>query len=103
MKPEIIRTRGVGKAFSGVRVLEDIDLVIRAGEIHALMGENGAGKSTLVRIISGIHTDYEGQIWLDGALVSFAGTRAAERAGVAIIHQELNLVPELSVAENIFL
>src|SRR5689334_1536747 len=103
MKPEIMRTHGVGKAFSGVRVLDNVSLVIRAGEVHALMGENGAGKSTLVRILSGIHTDFDGEIWLDGAPARFAGTRAAERAGVAIIHQELNLVPELTVAENIFL
>ena len=95
--------RGVGKSFSGVRVLDGIDLALRAGEVHALVGENGAGKSTLVKILSGVHGEYDGQILLDGSRVRFAGVRDAERHGVAIIHQELNLVPELDVAGNIFL
>ncbi|MFO1075578.1 MAG: sugar ABC transporter ATP-binding protein [Geminicoccaceae bacterium] len=95
--------RGVGKSFSGVRVLDGIDLALRAGEVHALVGENGAGKSTLVKILSGVHAEYDGQILIDGTPVRFAGVRDAERHGVAIIHQELNLVPELDVAGNIFL
>ena len=71
--------------------------------MHALVGENGAGKSTLMKILSGVYTDYDGEIRLAGTPVRFASVRDAERAGVAIIHQELNLVPELGVAANIFL
>lgn len=95
--------RGMGKSFAGTRVLSQVDLELRAGEIHALMGENGAGKSTLVKILSGVHPDYDGEILVDGRPVRFSSVRDAEEAGIAIIHQELNLVPELSVADNIFL
>jgi ribose transport system ATP-binding protein len=101
--PPRLVARGIGKSFSGVRVLEDVDLELRAGEVHALMGENGAGKSTLVKVLSGVLTDHEGEILLDGAPVRFAGVRDAERHGVAIIHQELNLVPGLGAAGNVFL
>ncbi|AYG57556.1 sugar ABC transporter ATP-binding protein [Rhizobium jaguaris] len=93
----------VSKRFGGIAALTDVAFDLHAGEIHALMGENGAGKSTLMKIFSGVHTEYEGEIRLDGLPVKFASVRDAEDAGVAIIHQELNLVPELSVAENIFL
>jgi ribose transport system ATP-binding protein len=93
----------ISKDFSGVRVLQEVDLDLRAGEIHALMGENGAGKSTLVKILSGVHTAYDGDVLIDGRPVRFDSVRAAERAGIAIIHQELNLVRELTVADNIFL
>jgi ribose transport system ATP-binding protein len=101
--PVLLAANGISKDFSGVRVLSAIDLGLRKGEIHALMGENGAGKSTLVKILSGVHVDYEGAIRVDGRPARFAGVRDAELAGIAMIHQELNLVPELSVAENIFL
>ncbi len=101
--PPLLAAHGMSKEFSAVRVLDKVDFVLRRGEIHALMGENGAGKSTLVKILSGVHVDYEGSIHLDGVEVRFAGVREAELAGIAMIHQELNLVPELSVAENIFL
>jgi ribose transport system ATP-binding protein len=93
----------VSKSFAGVTALRDVDFDLRRGEVHALMGENGAGKSTLMKILAGVHTRYEGVIRLEGRPVSFGGVRDAEGAGVAIIHQELNLVPELSVADNIFL
>ena len=83
--------------------LDRVDFDLRAGEVHALVGENGAGKSTLMKILSGVQPADAGEILIDGAPVRFAGVRDAERAGVAIIHQELNLVPELSVAANIFL
>jgi ribose transport system ATP-binding protein len=99
----LVAIEHVSKAFSGVTVLDDVDLTLRAGEIHALMGENGAGKSTLMKLLAGIHTDYAGAIRIDGEPVRFASVRDAEEAGIAIIHQELNLVPELTVAENIFL
>jgi ribose transport system ATP-binding protein len=99
----VLVARAVSKEFSGVRVLWDVDFELRRGEVHALMGENGAGKSTLMKILAGVHTDYAGAIEVEGAAVQFAGVRDAERAGIAIIHQELNLVPELPVADNIFL
>jgi ribose transport system ATP-binding protein len=99
----LLAAEGVSKDFSGVRVLDSVDLALQRGEVHALMGENGAGKSTLVKILSGIHTDYAGTIRINGVPLRFEGVREAEFAGIAMIHQELNLVPELSVAENIFL
>ncbi|RFC68908.1 MULTISPECIES: sugar ABC transporter ATP-binding protein [Mesorhizobium] len=93
----------VSKSFGGIAALTDVDFALRPGEIHALMGENGAGKSTLMKILSGVHTSYEGEIRINGRPMQFASIRQAEQAGIAIIHQELNLVPELSVADNIFL
>lgn len=93
----------VSKSFAGVKALHDVDFDLRHGEVHALMGENGAGKSTLMKILAGVHTSYDGTILVEGFAASFGGVRDAEEAGVAIIHQELNLVPELSVADNIFL
>jgi ribose transport system ATP-binding protein len=99
----ILRADGLSKAFSGVAVLHEVGIELRRGEIHALMGENGAGKSTLVKILSGVHAEHGGTIRIDGVETRFANVRDAERAGIAMIHQELNLVPELSVAENIFL
>ncbi|MGY8665757.1 sugar ABC transporter ATP-binding protein [Bradyrhizobium sp. UFLA05-109] len=93
----------ISKSFAGVKALHNVDFDLRPGEVHALMGENGAGKSTLMKILAGVHTSYDGIIEVEGQAISFAGVRDAEEAGVAIIHQELNLVPELSVADNIFL
>ena len=93
----------VSKAFSGVFALQDVDFNLKCGEVHALMGENGAGKSTLMKLLAGVHGDYSGDIRIDGRVATFSGVRDAELAGVAMIHQELNLVAELSVAENIFL
>jgi ribose transport system ATP-binding protein len=94
---------GITKEFGGVPVLRDVRLNIRHGEVHALMGENGAGKSTLMKILGGIHTEYGGRIEVDGAHVRFASPRQAASHGIAVIHQEFNLVPELSAAGNIFL
>ena len=99
----VLEAIGVSKTFAGVTALRDVDFDLRSGEVHALMGENGAGKSTLMKILAGVHVDYEGEVWIVGAPVHFTGVQDAERAGVAIIHQELNLVPELTAAENIFL
>ncbi len=99
----VISIRGIGKRFAGVVALQGVTLDILPGELHAIVGENGAGKSTLMKILSGVITDYEGQYLLRGNEVHFSGTRAAEHAGVSIIHQELNLVEELSAAANIFL
>ena len=103
-RPEsLVRMTSIAKAFSGVRVLHGIDFEIRRGEIMALMGENGAGKSTLMKILVGVYNDWEGHIFYDEAERRFDDTREAEKAGIAIIYQELNMVPELTVAENIFL
>ena len=99
----ILEVSRVSKSFGGIAALVDVDFDLRAGEVHALVGENGAGKSTLMKILAGVHVDYDGVIRLAGAQVRFAGVQDAERAGVAIIHQELDLVPELSAADNIFL
>ena len=95
--------RGIGKTFPGVKALQDISFDCYAGQVHALMGENGAGKSTLLKILSGFYAPSEGSIVLRGEPVTFADTPAALNAGVAIIYQELHLVPEMSVAENIYL
>ncbi|MFC4947907.1 sugar ABC transporter ATP-binding protein [Pseudonocardia sp. GCM10023141] len=94
---------GVSKSFGGVHACRDVHFGVRAGEVHALLGENGAGKSTLMRILSGDLLADTGTITLDGAEVRFPSPVEAQRAGIAMIHQELDLVPGLSVAENIVL
>lgn len=99
----VLSATGIAKNFGGIAALTDAHLELRAGEVHALMGENGAGKSTLMKIIAGVYSGYEGRLELEGREVSFAHVRQAEAAGIAIIHQELNLVPELTAADNIFL
>ncbi|HEX5105584.1 MAG TPA: sugar ABC transporter ATP-binding protein, partial [Pirellulaceae bacterium] len=99
----IISIQHVTKRFPGVVALEDVTLDVLPGELHAICGENGAGKSTLMKILSGVLTDYEGELLLAGKPVRFKGTRDAEAAGISIIHQELNLVEQLSAAANIFL
>jgi ABC-type sugar transport system ATPase subunit len=99
----IIEIRGVTKRFPGVVALDDVSFDIAKGELHAIVGENGAGKSTLMKILSGVIPDFEGELLLRGTSVRFRGTRDAERAGVSIIHQELNLVDQLSTSANIFL
>jgi ABC-type sugar transport system ATPase subunit len=99
----IISIRRVTKKFPGVTALADVSLDITAGELHSIVGENGAGKSTLMKILSGVITDFEGEFLLAGKPVKFGGTRDAEAAGISIIHQELNLVEQLSAAANIFL
>ena len=94
---------GISKTFPGVKALQDISFDCRAGEVHALMGENGAGKSTLLKILSGSYQPSAGEIRIQGQPVRFTHTTDALDAGVAIIYQELHLVPEMSVAENIYL
>jgi D-xylose transport system ATP-binding protein len=105
MSDVVLKMEHIVKDFPGVRALDGVDFEVRAGEVLALVGENGAGKSTLMKVLSGVwpHPSYEGEIHVRGERMRFAGTREAERAGIAIIHQELNLIPELTVAENIFL
>jgi ABC-type sugar transport system ATPase subunit len=99
----LIAIERITKRFPGVIALRDVTFDVAPGEFHAILGENGAGKSTLMKILSGVITDYEGRLLLHGRPVRFTGTRAAEEAGVSIIHQELNLVEQLSAAANIFL
>lgn len=99
----MLSLRSVSKSFAGVHALRNVSFDVVPGEIHALVGENGAGKSTLMRILSGVYTDYEGEITLDGAPIAFSSPGNAQSHGIAIIHQELNLIPELSVAANIYL
>ena len=93
----------ITKQFGGIHALQGVSLQARAGEVHAICGENGAGKSTLMKVLAGAITDYDGQILLDHQAVKFSGPRDAEDAGIRIIYQELNLVPDLTVAANIFL
>jgi len=100
---EILRLEGVSKSFPGVKALSGIDLSIRKGEVHALLGENGAGKSTLMKILGGIHQADEGRIFIDGGECRFAGYNDAIAAGIGIIFQEFSLVPYLNAVENIFL
>jgi len=95
--------RQVSKAFGNVDVLRNVDFTLLPGEVHALMGENGAGKSTLMRVAGGIYSDYRGDMAVFGVPVRFSSPREASRAGVAVIHQELNLVPGMTVVENMFL
>ncbi len=99
----LLGIHAVGKRFPGVVALADVTFDVARGEVHALMGENGAGKSTLMKILSGALTNYDGALVWDGKPLRLQGPRDAQARGIAIIHQELNLVPELSVAENIFL
>lgn len=98
-----LELKGIGKSFADISVLRDVDLMINGGEIHTLMGENGAGKSTLVKIISGVNTPSTGSMTIDGVPVRFEKPRDAEYQGIAIMHQELSLIPEMTVAENVML
>ena len=97
----LLRMSGISKRYGGVRALERADLEVRAGRIHAILGENGAGKSTLIKILSGVVAPDEGEMTLDGRPVRFASPAAANQAGVVCIFQELSLIPDLSVADNI--
>ncbi len=99
----VLRMTGIVKEFPGVRALGGVDLDVRAGEVHCLLGQNGAGKSTLIKVLAAVHQPDEGTIVWDGEPISFGSPQAALSRGIATIYQELDLVPELSVAENIFL
>ncbi len=99
----LLALQGVSKSFPGVRALREVAFELRAGEVHALLGENGAGKSTLIKIVSGVHRPDAGQLLIDGQPAAFASPLDAQAAGIATIYQELLLFPELSVAENIFM
>ncbi|MDO9378320.1 MAG: sugar ABC transporter ATP-binding protein [Nocardioidaceae bacterium] len=99
----LLRMRGIVKEFAGVRALDGVDLVVRAGEVHCLLGQNGAGKSTLIKVLAGVHRVEAGEVLVDGVPASFTSPQDALDAGIATIYQELDLVDGLTVAENIFL
>ena len=98
-----LRMSGVAKGFPGVQAVKDMHLELRCGEVLALVGENGAGKSTLMKLITGIYQADEGEFFLDGQQVHIQGPRHAQELGISIIHQEFNLMPDLTVAQNIFI
>ncbi|MDR2137296.1 MAG: sugar ABC transporter ATP-binding protein [Synergistaceae bacterium] len=99
----LLEARKAGISFPGVRALSRVDFKLRRGEIHALMGQNGAGKSTLLKILSGVYRQDEGSIYLKGRETRFASPTEAQKAGISTVHQELHLIPTLSVTENLFL
>src|SRR5690349_22960665 len=100
---DAVRMTGVVKSFGGVKALQGVDLRIARSEIHALLGENGAGKSTILKILNGVYVPDEGRIEVDGVPLTDHTPEAARRAGIAMIFQEMSLVPTLTVAQNIFL
>src|SRR5690349_10243317 len=94
---------GISKHFGGVEALRAVDFALAEGEIHGLVGENGAGKSTLMKIIAGVHGEYEGTLRIGGREMRFRSAREAGAAGIGMVHQELSVAPDLTVAENVFL
>src|SRR5262245_16009954 len=99
----LLELKGIGKTFGGVEALRGVDFGLLPGEIHGLVGENGAGKSTLMKIIAGVHPEFSGRFMLDGKETRFRSARDAHAAGIAMVHQELSVAPDLTVAENVFL
>src|SRR5690349_17825606 len=99
----LFEMQGIGKTFPGVKALEGVNLIVREGQVHALLGENGAGKSTLIKILSGAYTKDEGQIFFEGKPVEIRNPQDAEALGIQTIYQEFNLARNLTVGENIFL
>ena len=99
----LVEMNGIHKAFSGNKVLKDVQFEVMPGEVHALMGENGAGKSTLIKILSGVYSRDKGIVKVKGEEVIFQNPKEAETNGINIIHQELNIIPHLTVAQNMFL
>ncbi|TFB12943.1 sugar ABC transporter ATP-binding protein [Filobacillus milosensis] len=99
----LIEMKGISKSFVGNKVLDNVNFEVRAGEVHALLGENGAGKSTLMKILTGIYQRDEGEVLVKGEPVHFQSANDSEKKGIAVIHQELNIIPYLTVMENMFL
>jgi len=99
----VIQLEGIGKSFYGVEVLKDINLSFKTGEVHIVCGENGAGKSTLIKIIAGLYKPSKGRLLVDGTEKEFTSTKVSEKAGIAIVYQELSLCPTVTIAENIYL
>src|SRR4051812_32482936 len=103
MNSPLLSLHKIGKGFPGVVALQDVDFQVRAGEIHALLGENGAGKSTLIKVLTGVYQPDSGEITFEGKRIAPASPKDAESCGISTVYQEVNLVPSLSVAENIML
>jgi ribose transport system ATP-binding protein len=99
----MLQAVNISKSFPGVKVLQGVNFNFYPGKVNAILGENGAGKSTLLKVLTGVYTDYEGEIILNGTTLKFDGIKDAQAAGIGIIHQELNLIPHLSISENLFL
>ena len=99
----ILEAKNIYKSFSGVPVLQDVHFEVKAGEVHALMGENGAGKSTLIKIVTGVYSKDDGQIYWEGKPVEINNYQDCQKLGVACIYQELSVIPPLTVAQNVFL
>ena len=99
----VLEMKNICKSFPGVRALQNVDFKLRAGEIHALMGENGAGKSTLIKVLTGVYSKDEGDIYLDGKVVAIHSPQDAQRVGISTVYQEITLCPNLSVAENMYI
>lgn len=102
-KVPFLEMKGITKSFPGVKALDNINLSVYRGEVLALMGENGAGKSTLMKILSGVYIKDEGKILIEGSEVDIKNVKNAEKLGISIMHQELSVLPNLTVAENVFL
>jgi ribose transport system ATP-binding protein len=100
---DVVAMIGIAKSFGGVAALEHVDFSVRKGEIHALLGGNGAGKSTILKMLSGVHKPDKGEIWINGVKLEEHTPEAARRLGIAMIFQEMSLIPSLSVAQNVFL
>jgi ABC-type sugar transport system ATPase subunit len=103
MSDYLLKANGVSKRFPGVVALDDVSLNLKRGEVHALLGENGAGKSTLLKILSGAHHHDSGTIEFDGAVLRHEAPFERQRLGIVTVYQEFNLMPNMSVAENIFI
>ena len=103
MSRKLLEMAGVNKRFPGVYALKGVNFTLESGEVHALLGENGAGKSTLMKILGGIYSIEEGKIFIEGNEVKIDGVKDAQKHGISLIHQEIVLVPYLSIAENIYL
>ena len=99
----LFEVRQISKSFPGVKVLDDINIRFEAGKVHAIVGENGAGKSTFMNIVFGVYQDYEGEMLWEGRPVRFDSPTAAQKQGIAMVHQENSLVPNLSVMDNIYM
>ncbi len=103
MNQVILEMKNIDKRFSGVHALKSANIELKAGEVHALMGENGAGKSTLMKVLCGIHKRDGGEVTLFGESVNFSNIKDSQEAGISIIHQELNMMNHLTVAQNIYI
>ncbi|EMH4163301.1 sugar ABC transporter ATP-binding protein [Pluralibacter gergoviae] len=102
-QPELLRTEGLSKSFPGVKALDNVDFSLRRGEIMALLGENGAGKSTLIKTLTGVYQADRGTVWLEGETIAPKSTAHAQQLGIGTVYQEVNLLPNMSVADNLFI